>query len=101
MHECLLAHLHCLLKLGVLVEIFTDWCIPGTIEVAYSAREVGLDVVSEIRSLVNSIVDCVNLHDDIFVQLFKNVFDFSLAQVTTIELLSHVFNDLPSVMFVN
>jgi len=95
----LFAELHSLFELTVLR--ICRRSIPWCIHISNSATQIGVDGILKVIGLVNSVVLCIDLHDQELVQFFVGQLKFFLFDVFIIELFDHGRDNFSSEMLVD
>ena len=66
-----------------------------------STSQMGVNVIFEVVGLIDSIVDCIDLHDQEFVQILVSYFEFVFLDFFIIELFDHICDNFSTVMLVD
>jgi len=101
LNEGLLSDLHGLFELYVLGVASSLRGVPRRVVNSNSVRKVSVDRVRHVVSLIHSVIDCVDFHDEIFVKFLVNKLDFGILQIFFVKFKTHVLNDFSTVVFIN
>jgi hypothetical protein len=97
--EFLLHDLHGLLELDVLAISCVLWSVPGWVVTRDSLRKIGFDVVSRLICYVDTVVDGVNLKEQVLIHFGENMLDLILSQIQVVLRLASVLDNFLAEVF--
>ena len=62
---------------------------------------MGVNVIFVVIGLIDSIVDCIDLHDQELVQILVSYFEFALLNFFIIKLFDHICDNFSTIMLVD